>query len=135
MGNARRHTPPDLVFRLIYRSRHLSPAPDRGAALGDLVGAALSHGRRHRITGALLVADDVFVQVLEGEEDAVRSLYCRIELDPRHEAVTVLQSGMTERVFPCWSMATVSDDDGPDPTSTPAQHAVLDLMRGAARPG
>lgn len=133
MGSTRRHTTPDLVFRLIYRSRDVSPAPDRGAALGELIGAARD---RHLMTGALLVADDVFVQVLEGEEDAVRSLYCRIELDPRHEAVTVLQTGLSERAFPSWSTATLADDDdGPGPATTPAQHAVLDLMRGAARPG
>ena len=48
----------------------------------------------------------VFVQWLEGPEDAIRSTYERIDADPRHTDVEILDSGTGERrLFPHWSMA------------------------------
>lgn len=104
------------------------------------------------ITGALLISGDWFVQALEGDETAVRSLYDHISKDRRHERVSVIDAQAVDaRVFSRWSMARVSDEeDKPDipllmnvnkggispaagrPT-TPDQDAVLDRMRDAAR--
>ncbi|MGI8650719.1 MAG: BLUF domain-containing protein [Rubrobacter sp.] len=57
------------------------------------------------ITGMLLYKDGNFMQVLEGEEEAVRKLYAKIESDPRHKGTIVFQQGYAEeRQFPNWSM-------------------------------
>ena len=57
------------------------------------------------ITGMLLYKDGNFMQVLEGEESAVRSLYAKISNDPRHKGELLLQQGIQkERQFPDWSM-------------------------------
>ena len=57
------------------------------------------------ITGMLLYKGGNFMQVLEGEEGAVRSLVATIEQDPRHRGlITMLRAVADERDFPEWSM-------------------------------
>lgn len=140
-----------VVYRLIYRSRNVIPEPERQAELGRLFSAARSHNKEQRITGALLLLGDCFVQTLEGDEAQVQALLARIRADARHEALEVLETGLVDgRVFGRWSMAKVADEqDQPDlpliarvkgitsaaprGDSTPDQEAVLQVMREAAR--
>ena len=62
--------------------------------------------RRHGLTGLLLHRGGRFLQVLEGEADAVRRRYERIAVDPRHgDLVRVAEEDVPERRFPDWSMA------------------------------
>ncbi len=139
------------VLRLVYRSRSRIPEESRRAALGELFSAARSHNKKLGITGALLVRDDVFVQTLEGEEQAVQALLGRIREDDRHDRLEVLETELVdERVFARWAMARVGEKgDAPDVNliahadgiagaasrgdSTPAQETVLEVMRAAAR--
>lgn len=137
------------VFRLLYRSRNRIPVSDSKRELGALFTHARRNNKSRHICGALLVYGDWFVQVLEGDELAVRELLARIERDPRHEHVAVLEAGMAEeRIFARWAMARVSEDEKPDipliahtdgisPAAsrgtTPKQDAVLAVMREALR--
>jgi hypothetical protein len=138
----------DGVFRLIYRSRNLIAPGDRKSGLGTLFSGARANNKKQDITGALLVHGDWFAQVLEGSEEPVRALFARIERDDRHDRVSVLESGQAERVFGRWAMARVSAEGEPDipliahqdgispaagRSTTPAQEAVLDVMRQAVR--
>ena len=137
------------TFRLMYRSRNMIPPDQRKAELGTLFSTARSNNKKQQITGALLIFGDWFAQVLEGAEAPIRALFATIERDPRHENISVIQSGPAgDRVFSRWSMARVSVDGEPDirliahtdgiaPAmdrgSTPEQEAVLDVMRAATR--
>jgi len=57
------------------------------------------------ITGLLLYGNESFLQVLEGEEPALRQVYARIQADQRHTRVVTLADGpIHARVFPDWSM-------------------------------
>ena len=57
------------------------------------------------ITGLLLFIDGGFLQILEGEERAVRELYTRISSDPRHRnSRLMLDREVPSRAFPDWSM-------------------------------
>ena len=141
------HTP---TFRLIYRSHMRIPPEQRKSVLGEIFSVARSNNKRQDITGALLVDDDWFVQALEGDEAAVRSLYEHIARDVRHERVAIVDEGtVAQRVFGRWSMARVTEDGEPDipllmnrdkggitraaPVPTTAdQDSVLEFMRGAA---
>jgi Sensors of blue-light using FAD len=140
---------PESIFRLIYRSRNKIPADQRKAELGRLFTAARSNNKGQHITGALLIQGDWFAQVLEGNEGTVGALFAGIKTDPRHEDVSVIESGPAgSRVFARWAMARVSADGQPDipliahedgisPAAgrgtTPDQEAVLDIMRRATR--
>ena len=136
------------VFRLLYRSHDLIPETDRRREFGTIFTTARSTNKKLGITGALLLTDDTFVQVLEGEESAVRGLLARIEADPRHDDVVVLEAGdVGSRVFDRWAMARVSVDGDPDIPLiagergitvaagrgvTPEQDALLSVMREVA---
>lgn len=137
------------VFRLIYRSRSLIPEDQRKQELGRLFGAARSNNKARGVCGALLCTGRSFVQVLEGEESVVRALFDHIEKDPRHDAVSLLESESVDATaFSRWAMAEVAADGEPDipliahtdgispaagrPT-TPEQERLLDVMRRAAR--
>ena len=70
-----------------------------------LLAKSRTNNTRAGVTGMLLYRDGNFMQVLEGEEGAVRAVYERIERDPRHHGSMVLLRGETPgRHFPDWSM-------------------------------
>ena len=137
------------TFRLIYRSRDLIPEEGRKKELGDLFGVARSQNKERHVCGALLLTEETFVQVLEGEEEVVRDLFAHIERDPRHDSVTVLESGVVAApAFSRWAMAKVAEGGEPDipliahvdgisPAAgrgtTPEQDEILAFMRDAAR--
>ncbi len=63
------------------------------------------------ITGLLLYQQGTFMQMLEGDKEAVIELYHRISRDPRHTAVhTVLEGEIGQRNFADWSMGFVNMD-------------------------
>jgi hypothetical protein len=149
MSDATTGTGASEVFRLMYRSRNVIPPEQRKKELGALFTGARSNNKRQGITGALLLFEDWFVQVLEGDEQPVRALFADIERDPRHREVSLLETRpVGTRVFARWAMARVSDDGDPDipliahedgispaagrPT-TPEQDELLSGMREAAR--
>lgn len=134
------------TFRLMYRSRDRVPAEDRQNELGALFASSRSNNKKRNITGALLLTETWFVQVLEGEEEAVRLLFASIQADPRHDRVELLFEGPADdRVFAHWSMAKIamSDSDIPliaqiseiSPTSlrsmTPEKDRLFEVMRDA----
>lgn len=99
----------DPIFRLVYRSHSRIPAEERPRVLSDIFDVARSRNKKANITGALLITDHYFVQTLEGEETAVRSLFDRISSDERHTDITLVDEGDVEqRTFSRWSMARVS---------------------------
>ena len=74
------------------------------------------------ITGLLLYKHGSFMQVLEGEEETVRSLYATIHDDPRHHHVLLLMAlPVAERQFPSWSMR-FKDLDEMDAGVVPGYH-------------
>lgn len=61
--------------------------------------------RRLGLTGMLIHKDDCFAQVLEGDEQAVRTLFAAIGQDRRHRNLTLLAEGpIARREFADWSM-------------------------------
>ena len=91
------------VYHVFYRSQARP-----GLSQTDL-NALLDWSRRyntaHGLTGLLLYSDERFVQVLEGSETAVRTLFPRIQQDERHTQVVTLSEGPgPQRWFAEWSM-------------------------------
>ncbi|WP_345410580.1 BLUF domain-containing protein [Actinomycetospora chlora] len=144
--------PGPSIFRLVYRSSTTMERDNRPAELEEIFELSRRKNGDLGLSGALLVWEDTFVQVLEGDEATVRELYARIAADPRHEDVVLLDADTVDhRVFGRWSMAHVSDAEGADlpaargdeapdaPHAVPRlederQAVVLDLMREYASP-
>ncbi len=105
------------MFQLVYASTaaklfsggellaHLRPYRDKNARLA--------------ITGMLLYKHGSFMQVLEGEEETVRSLFATIRTDERHHHVMTLAAlTVAARQFPDWSMG-FKDLSGADASAVP----------------
>lgn len=61
-----------------------------------------------KLTGALLLCDGSFVHLLEGTPRNVQRMYIRVEADPLHENVRLLQRRpLTKRRFKAWPLAYV----------------------------
>jgi blue light- and temperature-responsive anti-repressor len=101
---------PDSLHRLVYYSRNALPGPE--PALAAEVAQILASSRRNNpradVTGALMFNRGCFAQVLEGPRAAVEATFERIQRDPRHADVMLLQfAPVGRRGFPSWSMAFV----------------------------
>jgi hypothetical protein len=100
-----------MLTRLIYHSENISGGLE-GKMIGDLnkiMDASVRNNQRDGITGALLFDSIWFVQILEGEREAVSATLRRIMPDPRHDAVTVMDCAPIEsRLFGNWWMGVAN---------------------------
>ncbi|MDO9161818.1 MAG: phosphate-starvation-inducible PsiE family protein [Methylococcaceae bacterium] len=97
------------MIRLIYASTALSAWGTED--LLKLLKECRAHNSAKNITGILLFSNNTFLQVLEGDEASVNSMYALIEKDPRHTDVTIIEKQpIVERAFPYWSMGFESVD-------------------------
>ncbi|MCC3860563.1 BLUF domain-containing protein [Pseudemcibacter aquimaris] len=79
--------------------------------LKKLVEVAVSNNQKSDITGILLYARACFFQIIEGPDEAIDTLFAKIQKDGRHHAVTkVIDEQITERSFADWSMAGLALD-------------------------
>lgn len=98
------------LFRILYCSRNLTEdqAGNQAHNLGQIFQTARSNNKRRAVTGALLHSSGFFAQVLEGPKREIEQLFEKIQQDPRHSDVTVLECAPIPcRDFPLWSMARV----------------------------
>ena len=91
------------LFQLIYVSAARPGLSE--AEIERILSAARAHNPARGITGLLLFLEDAFLQILEGPEAEVRSLFDRIRMDPRHRQVLCLVTqAIPAREFQDWSM-------------------------------
>ena len=111
------------MFQIVYASTAVKLLS--GSELLELLPRYREKNLRLGITGLLLYKHGSFMQALEGEEGAVRSLYATIREDPLHDHVlTLMALPVAGRQFPNWSMGfkdlgAVAADDVPGYTPFP----------------
>lgn len=92
------------LYQIVYTSTATEPFGK--TELVKLLEESVWRNTRAGITGALLYYDGTFLQVLEGEEQAVKDLYARISRDPRHHhLIPLIQERIARRDFPDAAMA------------------------------
>lgn len=73
--------------------------------LNSILTVARDRNARDGITGALICRHDMFLQMLEGQEDKVEAVFERIRRDDRHVDVRQLvYDSLKKRLFPEWLM-------------------------------
>ena len=98
------------VYKVIYRSKI---AEDGGhdavmAHIKQILEWSRLWNPKNGITGALMLDENGFAQVLEGPSHAVKSLFGHIICDRRHREVEVMEADYhPERDFGAWAMAFV----------------------------
>lgn len=91
------------MYHLVYTSPATNPFGE--SDLISLLKECREFNRRNEITGMLLYIQGKFIQVLEGNREAVLQLFERISADPRHQRVAVIMEGESPtRIFKDWSM-------------------------------
>ena len=97
--------------QIIYHSR---PFGFDRAMLAGILTQARRNNKRDHITGALICRQNMYLQLVEGPEDAIDELYLKITRDDRHCDVRLGYSATVEtRLFPDWEML---DDSMPSVT-------------------
>ena len=120
------------MFQIVYAST--AEKPFSSNELFEQLAQYREKNLRLGITGLLLYKHGSFMQVLEGEEETVRSLFAIIRGDPRHHHVLLLMAlPVAERQFPKWSMgfkdlAEVDADAVPGYDPCPALPAADDEL-------
>lgn len=94
---------------MLYVSRKQMDTGDHDA-VEALVRQAAANNARDRITGLLTWSDDAFLQVIEGPRSALCELLWRLQADPRHDGVLLIEfRPAAGRITQTWSLAV------PDP--------------------
>lgn len=92
------------LCRLVYYSSASPELTDKD--LDAILEEAIAGNELRGVTGLLAYDDFHFMQVLEGNEDAVNNLYFRIAQDLRHYDVKLIHyQKAEERHFQDWAMA------------------------------
>src|SRR5208282_515145 len=113
------------MFSLVYVSSATKPFSK--SELLELLEKSRKNNTSLEISGMLLYKDGNFMQVLEGEEQLVRSLYTKISADPRHKGtLALLQSVEEKRQFADWSMG-FRDLNSPEVAATPGFNDFLNV--------
>lgn len=95
-----------MITRYVYVSTATNMDP------GILHGIGLSsqnYNKTHNVTGILIQIENEYMQIIEGPEKVVKTLYEKIEHDPRHKWVTLIHTEKTfKRTFGEWNMAVAN---------------------------
>jgi len=101
-----------MHLRLIYASQATTDfSPEQ---LVDLLATSRSNNDRDGLSGMLLYSSQSFLQLLEGDDEVLRSAFDRISADDRHENVRILmQAEAPGPMFPDWNMGFehIDEDD------------------------
>ena len=92
------------MYELIYSST-ANPNLNEEDIL-DILEKARVFNTKNDLTGCLLLHNNEFIQILEGDEIVIQALIHKIKNDSRHSNVLVLAENETKnRVFDKWNMA------------------------------
>lgn len=101
-----------LPIRLIFCSRRIESSPK---VVDTILGVSQINNLREDLTSALVVGEQHFAQVIEGDRASVSRRFARIPHDPRHRDVHVVSAGeVAHRLFPDHRMQRIdiADIDG-----------------------
>ena len=96
-----------MLVQLTYASRTSRDITPED--LRDILIASERNNSRVGVTGALCLANNIFLQQLEGDRAEVNKLYHHILADPRHREPAVLDfAEINSRRFTTWSMGSLA---------------------------
>ncbi|UTW56024.1 BLUF domain-containing protein [Kordiimonas sp. SCSIO 12610] len=94
------------LYCITYMSHYCGVAIEKD--MDDILKRARKNNKRRNVTGILLADNGVFMQVIEGEKEAVKECFDSICKDPRHSKIECLRNEtISIRTFDDWDMAFV----------------------------
>jgi len=96
---------PSSLRLIVYVSQSTSPEAKQMSDVETIVALAKKKNREFGITGALFFLNGNYMQVIEGEEQAIAQLMQNIYADPRHISIEmVMDTPIRKRGFQQWNM-------------------------------
>ena len=127
--------------RLLYRSV-ATGSTESLLNVATLLGEAQRNNARDGLTGVLAAHNGWFLQVIEGQREVLDRLLRKLETDPRHRNISVIdRTPVSHRRFADWSMANARitpslkialDKLATDPETQPGR--IIDMLHEAAQP-
>lgn len=112
-----------MPYQLIYSSQASRPMTATG--LEEILLDARAGNNARDITGILVYVDGVFLQIIEGDREAVLHLMTSLGKDSRHNSIKIIhEAEIEERTFASWRMAYLD--------ATPEQMAAWAGLSGTA---
>ena len=100
---------------IVYTSEYIGKEEDINLVLDDIVKKSKINNLEHGITGLLFYHNQRFIQVLEGERDALEGLMSILEKDNRHKNIQrILDQQIKKRGFMDWNMDSLNLTEGQD---------------------
>ena len=97
------------MIRLVYISQAIVGITDE--QVQSILRSSQKNNSANGITGVLVYGGGLFMQVLEGSEQAVLRLYVKILDDRRHTECRLIHiSPAEEQIFKNWSMAVLNGE-------------------------
>ena len=124
-----------MAYQLTYHS--LAKPGLTTEDIRDIMEVSIKNNKVLGITGCLIFHKGFFLQILEGEEEAVEELFYKIKLDDRNDQVTRLSSDhTTSRIFKEWAMAyySIPDQDELRPEEYEIKQNLLSLSGTTKKP-
>jgi hypothetical protein len=91
------------MYHIVYTSSVVGATSEDD--LKEILFKSRAKNARHLITGMLLLSGNQWMQVLEGNQEDVATIFNAIARDPRHTNVCKLADGyIKQRAFSEWSM-------------------------------
>jgi len=99
-----------MLYELTYESVAKDGLPM--VDIDELLETSRENNTESDITGCLVYYNRRFIQILEGSQQAVQTLYQKIKKDKRHDQVRVIaENAVEKRTFPEWGMACFPLDE------------------------
>lgn len=90
------------LTQIVYSSK---PFGFDASVLDDILTISRIRNSKADITGTLICRADMYLQLIEGPDEAIQATYQRIAMDDRHLEMNLLLSRtVTDRLFPKWAM-------------------------------
>jgi hypothetical protein len=98
------------MLELVYKSKAKENITQN--EIESILETAQTFNQANELTGCLIFHNNYFIQLLEGDEEVLRTLYKRISGDNRHKEIELLyERNKTQRNFENWGMAFVNLDE------------------------
>jgi len=92
-----------LMYYIIYSSFATNPFAE--GELQALLTKSHRNNQQSGVTGFLYYYSNSFLQLIEGDEEAVKALYQRVATDSRHKDLLILKEDHIDvRFYPDWTM-------------------------------
>lgn len=91
------------MYRLIYKSRNTKKLDKE--SFRDLLYISAQKNGESGLTGALLATESHYLQILEGDHEALNETFSRISNDERHDELKLISfKEVDKRLFSNWGM-------------------------------